>query len=103
MLRKFATISAIVFLVGCTPTAKDLSHEFTVMPEGMKDCKIYGLVSNIGSRVTAIRCPNSSTITNFSSGKSTHSVIVVEREQPQVLEVKPTKITVDGITYQKVD
>lgn len=102
MLRK-SLIVATVFLAACTPSAKDLSGEFTVLPEGMKDCKLYRLRSTNGSSITAIRCPNSATTSKYSSGKTTTEAVVVEQSQPPVVEVKPAEITVDGITYRKID
>ena len=110
MSRK-SILAAVIFLVACTPSAKDLSGEFTVLPEGMKDCKVYRLKSTGGSSITAIRCPNSATTSKYPSGKTTNETVVVEREErpqaveerQQVVEVKPAEITVDGVTYRKVD
>lgn len=99
---KFVLIAAIG-LAACSPSGKEVTGNFPIMPEGLKDCKIYDLQSDGGSHVRVVRCPNSSTSTSYRVGKATHYTAVVEApvEVTPPVEVKPTEIVVDGVTYKR--
>lgn len=64
-----------LMLGGCEPRTVEL-HEF-ILPEGLKDCKIYHMTNGL-SYITVTRCPNSSTSTQYQTGKTTSSTVVVE-------------------------
>jgi hypothetical protein len=72
---KKVIIVLAVMLSGCYPSAREL--DFPVVPEGLSDCKFYRLSSAV-DYVTVVRCPNSSTSTNWRAGKATRSAVVVE-------------------------
>ncbi len=94
---------AAIGLAACTPSGKEVTGSFPILPEGLKDCKIYDLQSEHGSHIRVVRCPNSSTSTTYKSGKSTYHGAVVEApvEVAPPVEVKPTEIVVDGVTYKR--
>jgi hypothetical protein len=64
-----------LLLGGCDATTTEV-HGF-ILPEGLKDCKIYRLRDGI-SHITVTRCPNSSTSTQYQTGKTTSSSTLVE-------------------------
>lgn len=89
-MRKFLLLSTLL-VAGCTPSAREMTADFTVMPEGLKDCKIYRLTPQGGmGSINVVRCPLSSTTTMYSSGKTRHNTTVVEADaksealQPEV-------------------
>lgn len=75
MKRISLILLAIFALAGCEPRTVEL-HEF-ILPEGLKDCKIYHMTNGL-SYITVTRCPNSSTSTQYQTGKTTSSTVVVE-------------------------
>ena len=70
-----ASVFAIV-TVACTPSYKQL--DYPVLPEELKDCKIFRINNSAGTFLYVVRCPNSSTSTTFHSGKSTTTTTVVD-------------------------
>lgn len=85
MKKILAIILAVVALSGCEPSAKEVVME--VIPKALEDCRLYELKSRSGEYIKVMRCPNSTTSTNFTTGgksKTHHSDIVI-----------------DGATYEK--
>jgi len=68
-------VSALM-LTACNPTYEENTQNFS-LPEGLKDCKIYHLESGI-TYFNVVRCPNSSTTTQWQAGKMQASATVVE-------------------------
>lgn len=65
---KIGIIFAIGFgVVGCGSSANEYLPK--VIPAGLKDCKFYEIINN-GSYMQVIRCPNSSTTSVYTVGKS---------------------------------
>lgn len=73
---KFVCISFIVIaLTGCDPTYTDKSTSY-LMPEGMKDCKVYKLEGDGNSKtLTVVRCPHSDASTTYKTGKSSYETV----------------------------
>lgn len=65
-----------VGLAGCSNSASEM--RFSAMPPELKDCKIFAVSNDSGSHIKVARCPNSTTTTTYSQGKSQASVIVVD-------------------------
>ena len=92
MKTKYLAASIIaLLLVGCEPSAKDNTANY-VLPEGLKDCKVYYLSDTGGNHITVVRCPatptsEASTATRYPSGKTTKTVTVVETT---TLDASPT-------------
>jgi hypothetical protein len=63
-----------VMLSGCAPSAEERTANFTVMPEGLKDCKVYR-ISDGSENITVVRCPNSSTTSRIGKTKKTVTTI----------------------------
>ena len=85
-MNKFVQISlvaATVVLVGCSPSYEAMS--MPVLPDELKDCKFY-YVSNGDRGMRVVRCPNSTTSTTYTSGKTTR-----------------TDVVIDGVTYRPVE
>ncbi len=59
-------------LVACEKSAQDTTNTW-ILPEGLRDCKIYKLDPGIGQPLTVVRCPDSETTTQ-SGGKHKNSV-----------------------------
>jgi hypothetical protein len=66
-----------VMLSGCAPSAEERTANFTVIPDGLKDCKIYR-ISDGGENITVVRCPNSSTTSSYRIGKTKKTVTTID-------------------------
>lgn len=68
-MKKLIIIVVMALLAGCSDSAREV--HVNIMPEGLKDCRYYELVVQ-GNTVKVMRCPNSTTSTNWrqQSGKS---------------------------------
>ena len=65
----------IIALSGCNPSYTDKSTSY-LMPEGMKDCKVYVLDGDESSRsLTVVRCPSSDVSTTYKVGKSSYETV----------------------------
>lgn len=85
MFRNIAAVLLLVFISGCTPTPS--SSELNIndpaewsIPEGLKDCQIYNINSPHNVFMWVVRCPKSTTSTQYRCGKNCQSNIVVDSE-----------------------
>ena len=69
-------ILAVGVLSACTPNTTEETSSY-VLPEGLKDCKVFVMQANGLSRITVVRCPNSQTAVK-TSGKYPVQSIVTE-------------------------
>ena len=74
--RLLLTLILTTLIGGCSNSASE--EYYPIKPPELKDCKIYRLNNDNGARITIARCPNSTTTTNYQSGKTTASVVVVD-------------------------
>lgn len=65
-----------LFLVGCGQST-DVSDKY-VLPEGLKDCSIYRLVSDTANVLNVMRCPHSDV--SIRNGKKS-SVVLEDRTE----------------------
>ena len=80
-------VSISIVLAGCSPAANQLT--FPIVPPELADCKFYHLRSgDLGAGITVARCPNSTTTTQYKSGKTTKNVIVVDGVEYEAVEKK---------------
>lgn len=71
---KLACIALVGFTaLACTPTYKDKSGSFSVMPEELKECKIFYLLSSNGEGLYITKCPHADTTTSTTGKHRTHS------------------------------
>ena len=63
----------VLTLSGCKPSASN-DTGFTVMPQGFEGCKV-GSAYNGGTFIM-VRCPNSTTTTSYTSGKTKKYIVV---------------------------
>lgn len=72
-------VLTILVTVGCKsyPPHYEEDKDYTVLPEELKDCKIFN-ISNGWGILTVVRCPNSSTSTIYSEGKTIKKVVVID-------------------------
>ena len=78
-MKKLLIIASIALAItGCTPSAKDISEQYT-MPEELKDCTITYLQGKY-THLTVVRCPNSTTSTTYPVGKTTQTTVVIDGE-----------------------
>lgn len=81
---KFAVTVMLLALAGCDriPASSKEDNQF-VMPDGLKDCKVFRLTSAYTSGsgaenlLTVVRCPNSTT-TSRTGEKNAQTVTTVE-------------------------
>lgn len=73
-MKKIILVS-LLLMVGCE--AKTTEKRNFILPEGMEDCKIYDM-HNGSYAITVVRCPNSSTSTSYSCGKTTCNASVID-------------------------
>ena len=83
------TVGTMFVLSGCSPKYEDVSGRYASKPEALKDCTFSRLLSDEGSSITVVRCPNSDTTTR-TSGKSPITTAVIE-----------DTINVNGVEYIK--
>ena len=77
MIKTVGIRFVAIVLSGCNndPSYTDKSTSY-LMPEGMKDCKVYRLEGEGNSKtLTVVRCPSSDTSTTYRVGKSSHRTI----------------------------
>ena len=72
---KIIVLFTTVMLAACSPNGHE-RNDYTVLPDGLKDCKFYRVSNGIGA-ITVVRCPNSST-TVHSGGKQSQTTVTVE-------------------------
>lgn len=66
ILLIFMALACIALLSGCEAGYSDTSGKYKLPPE-LADCKIYALrADGLGRNMAVIRCPKSSTTTNYS-------------------------------------
>lgn len=83
-MKKLVVSLIAMVLVGCSPPSSTEQH-YGALPEEFKDCKIFRVSNENGTdRIILARCPNSTTSTTYSEGKS-----------------KATTVVVDGVEYVK--
>lgn len=85
-----------LILLGCESQTRDVSGAY-VLPEGLKDCKVYYMDSDKERDLSVLRCPNSATTTSMtvSSGKTSHAestTVVDEGESEHQNEVRRCKL-----------
>ena len=73
-------------LTGCEPSYKDYTESFTNLPEGLKDCKIYGIQNGNYMSLSVVRCPNSTVSTTYKSGKTTTTTVVIDGKNYEATE-----------------
>ena len=83
MKKLIGILFAAGIVAGCGNSAKEIIYP--VLPPELKDCKIFYLTKESGSAITVMRCPNATTSTSYTAGKT-----------------KVTTIVVDGVEYQPV-
>ena len=71
---KLACVALVGFTaLACTPTYKDKSTSFSVMPEELKDCKIFYVLSSDGAGIYITKCPHADTTTSTTGKGKTYS------------------------------
>lgn len=86
-MKALLVVLAAIVLTACSPGYEE--KHYSVLPNELKDCKFYN-VTDGGSTIKVVRCPNSQVTTTWttSTGKSS---------------VTHTVVTIDGVQYQKVE
>ena len=74
-MNKIILLCVLLAITGCTPSASQL--DFSVLPDGLKDCKFFYLRDGSGINITVARCPNSTTSV-VSGGKHKRTSITIE-------------------------
>ena len=78
-MKKLLIIASIALAItGCTPSAKDISEQYT-LPEELSDCTITYLQGKY-TYLNVVHCPNSTTSTTYPVGKTTQTTVVIDGE-----------------------
>ena len=77
-MKLLRVVLSVVILTGCEPSYKDYTESFTNLPEGLKDCKIYGIQNGNSMSLSVVRCPNSSVSATYKVGKTTATTVVID-------------------------
>jgi hypothetical protein len=96
-------ISASLMLTACSPAGVEVqSSKFPVMPDGLKDCKMFYLKGEGGTPILWVtRCPNSSTTTSDTAkGGLTASAIEGAPPAPPAPPEPPKTVIIEGRTYE---
>lgn len=101
-MKYFYALMCLVLLVSCSET-----REYTQrmnMPAELSDCRMYDVASHDGNiSITVMRCPNSTTTTQYKDGKYTEETILIDGVEYVNIdaEVKPDTLLVAGKRYVK--
>lgn len=76
-MKKIAIILAAFALTGCYKNGYS-TVKFPETPQELSDCKFFNMSNDKGTHITVARCPNSTTTTNFRSGKVNRSVVIID-------------------------
>ncbi len=76
-MKKFAIIFALLSLSGCFKNSYS-TVKFPETPPELSDCKFFNMSNDDGAFITVARCPNSTTSTTFTSGKSKRTVVIID-------------------------
>lgn len=79
-MKKIIIFLFLISLFGCGNNSYN-EVVFPVIPTELKDCKTFNLQNVNGFGITVMRCPNSTTSTNYNEGKIKKTVVVVDGEE----------------------
>lgn len=79
-------------MLGCSKRTSESSDEF-VLPDGLKDCKVFRMDNGRMTHVIVVRCPNSSTSVRY-NGKHQWNTMTTDETVPD----KET-VTINGKEY----
>lgn len=77
-MKYLVLIATLGLLAGCDTSTKEVSRDY-IMPDGLKDCKVYEMNSRTRTDLHVVLCPNATTSTSWETGsksKTLHSVTV---------------------------
>lgn len=80
MSKLILVIVSVLILTACDVESynKEITKVYT-LPEGIKDCKVYYIQGDLtNNSLNVVRCPNSSTTTQWQAGKQQASATVAE-------------------------
>lgn len=97
MQKILIVILSVFILVSCTRQTSE-TQEF-ILPEGLKDCRIFRMDNGQLTQVIVVRCPNSSTTVKY-NGKHSWETITVDK--PEITEEplsEKSTIVINGKEY----
>lgn len=101
-MNKLIPIVLITILTGCSADNRIVDNDYLQgnLPKALSDCTAYS-----GGGINIIRCPNSTTSTNFRLNKTNRSVVVVDNTTYEKVDVPKQEDTVliKGELYKKVE
>lgn len=68
----FGVTLVTTVVLACSPSYEDKSGEFSVMPEELKDCKIFRVQGTV-QHLYITKCPHADTTTSTTGKHKTHS------------------------------
>lgn len=77
-MKKFLLVLAVLALAGCDARTKELTNKF-ILPEELKECKVYALQADGGNGMYAMVCPNSTVSTSVQEGKTYRHTVTYSR------------------------
>lgn len=91
-MNKLLIALSLVAMLGCSKQTSESSDEF-VLPDGLKDCKVFRMDNGRMTHVIVVRCPNSSTSVRY-GGKHQWNTMTTDETVPE----KET-VTINGKEY----
>lgn len=91
-MNKLLIALSLVAMLGCSKHTSESSDEF-VLPDGLKDCKVFRMDNGRLTQVIVVRCPNSSTAVH-KGGKHQWNTMTAD----ETVSEKET-VTINGKEY----
>lgn len=68
---------AVVVVSDPVKASRNQTEQFN-LPDGLKDCSVFQVEAKNGAKMTAMRCPNSTTSVQYYQGDEEQSVVISE-------------------------
>ena len=79
-MKRSVLLLSLLALSACTPNYESIDNNLK-FPDELKDCKAFRLDTSNGNSIVVVRCPNSTTSSTYSAGKSTNTSVVIDGKE----------------------
>lgn len=78
-MKYLILVIAVLLMMGCSKTTSERTHDY-ILPTGLEHCKVYNMTDGHVKSLTVVHCPDSTTSTTHSCGKSCirHTTVISE-------------------------
>lgn len=100
-MRCILFLATAVAVSACSPSVKqEPPIPQKIIPEGLKDCSFYQLISSAGTRYNVVRCPSSSTSVTR-PGKSPENTSTIDGPSPDEIAQAQKKLDVASMELKR--